>query len=225
MDLKNTVFNLNSVPVFVTELSEDEKISYDDYKTLTQLPMSKREDEKTFSTMLSDSSQILEHPALSKLKSTKLKYIDHYVKNILGCSNKLIMTSSWLTMNQNGSVHERHSHGNVILSSVLYFSENLIDINLAPFYISQKGLSNVFKSFQFQYDIENYNEYNSTNLSLTPKTNTLIIFPGWMLHGSEPQQSRQKRYCIGSNYFLNDTVGTGYHSLSVSAKIIDTSIK
>lgn len=218
------VFNLNSIPVLVTELSNDEKITFEEYQTLIKIPMSKREEEKTFSTMLSDSSQILEDPKLLKIKNTKLKYINEYVKNIIGCSNKFIMTSSWLTMNQNGSSHERHSHGNVIISAVLYFGENLENKNMSSFYISQKGLTNVFSSFQFQYNIINYNEYTSPNLSLTTKTNTLIIFPAWLLHGSEPQNSNFKRYCIGSNYFLNDIVGTGYHSLSVTAKIIDTKI-
>lgn len=218
------IFNMNSVPVFVTNLLNDERITEDEYEILTSIQMEKREEDKTYSTQLSKSSHILDDSRLSKIKETKLKYIDHYLKNIVGVNNNFSMTSSWLTLNQNGSAHERHSHGNVILSCVLYFCENLSDEVMASFYLSQKGTDFIFQNFQFQYDIRSYNEYNSPSLSLPTRTNLLVIFPGWMLHGSEPTKNTTKRYCIGSNYFLNDHVGSGYHSLSIEAKIKDLNI-
>lgn len=218
------VFNLFSIPVLMSELLDFEKITTEEYEVLTSLEVKKREEEFENSTLLSNSSQILEDPRLLRIKETKLRYVDHYLSNVINVTNKFKMTSSWLTINQNGSSHERHSHGNVILSAVLYFGENFSDENLSNFYISQEGTKNIFKSFQFTYDIKNYNEYNSPSLNLKPKNNTIIIFPGWMLHGSEPHNDSNKRYCIGSNYFLNDHVGSGYHSLSIETKIKDSTI-
>lgn len=219
------IVNMSSVPILVTELSGDEKLTREEYDILTSIPLAKRDEEKIFSTYLSESSHILDDDSLNRIKKIKLKYISYYIEKILGVGNKFVMTSSWLTMNQNGSSHERHSHGNVILSSVLYFCENLSDEPMAPFYISQKGLSSIFQNFQFEYSIKNYNEFNSPSLTMPTKTNLLVIFPGWMLHGSEPMNKNTKRYCIGSNYFLNDHVGSGYHSLSIEAKIKDHTIK
>lgn len=218
------ILNMCAIPVLVTEVLPDERITRDEYNILTNLEMSKRESEKDFSTHLSKSSQILEIEGLENIKSTKEKYVNYYLRNVLSVSNKFTMTSSWLTMNQNGSAHERHSHGNVILSCVMYFSEDLRQGNMANFYISQKALDDVFRNFQFQYNTISFNEYNSPSLNLPTKNNLLIVFPGWMLHGSEPMKSSSKRYCIGSNYFLNDHVGSGYHSLSIEAKILDNSI-
>lgn len=219
------IISMSSVPILVTELTEDEGLTTEEYKVLTNIPLAKRDEDKIFSTYLSESSQILNDVSLSRIKEIKLKYINYYLENIVNISNKFVMTSSWLTMNQNGSSHERHSHGNVVLSSVLYFCENLSDEPMAPFYISQKGLSGIFQNFQFEYNIKNYNEFNSPNLTVPTKTNLLVVFPGWMLHGSEPMNKNTKRYCIGSNYFLNDHVGSGYHSLSIEAKIKDHTIK
>jgi len=215
---------MNSVPILVTELLDQEKINRDQYDVLVNIPLKKREEEFESSTFLSNSSHILDHPSLLSIKETKERYVDYYLKQVIGIKNKFIMTSSWLTMNYNGSSHERHSHGNVILSCVLYFCENLSDEEMAPFYISQKGLPHVFQNFQFEYHIENFNEYNSTNLTIPTKSNILIIFPAWMLHGSMPMNSNTKRYCIGSNYFINDHVGSGYHSLNIQASIKDLNI-
>jgi len=219
------IFNMCSIPVFSIELSGHEKITKKEYDVLTQFKMEKRDSELKQSTMLSESSCILENENLKNIKFTKQKYIDYYLKNILKIKNNFSMTSSWLTMNYNGSSHERHSHGNVILSSVLYFCEDLKEDVMSNFYISQNALKDVFKTFQFTYDLSDYNEYNSPSLTLATKTNFLVIFPAWMLHGSEPAEGPFKRYCIGSNYFLNDHVGSGYHSLQINSKLKDTSLQ
>lgn len=218
------IVNMNSIPILITELEDDEKITLEEYQELISLELQKRNEEKTFSTMLSTSTIILENPNLANIKKTKLKYINQYLKNILGISNKFKMTSSWLTLNYNGSAHETHSHGNVILSSVLYFSENLSTENMAPFYIKNLELKNIFSNFQFEYTLKEMNQYNSPSLTIPTKTNLLIVFPAWMKHGSEPMNKKTKRYCIGSNYFLNDTVGTGYHSLSVNIDVKDATL-
>ena len=218
------LFDMWSVPVLMMELEGNEKITREEYNVLTNLPMQKREEEFKHSTLLSYSSQILEDPKLSNIKNTKLKYINHYLKNILHITNNFKMTTSWLTMNLNGSSHERHSHGNVILSCTMYFGENLSNEQMAPLYISQKGLDHVFQNFQFQYDKNSENNYNSTSLTLPTKTNTIVIFPAWCLHGSNPHNSSVKRYCIGSNYFIEDTVGTGYHSLDVKVEVKDKTL-
>ncbi len=215
------IANMNSVPVLVTELANDEKINFKEYNTLVNLEMTKRESEKLYSTLLSKSSNILDNSDLARIKKIKKKYVDKYLKDILGISSNFILTSSWLTMNHNGSAHERHSHGNVMISSVLYFCENLSDEPMSNFYISQQGLKHIFHNFQFEFDIKSFNEYNSPSLNVPTKTNLLVVFPGWLLHGSEPMNKNTKRYCIGSNYFLNDHVGTGYHSLSITSEIKD----
>lgn len=218
------IFEMTSTPVSLINLTGSEKITKDEYKILSNLKMKKRELEIDNSVMLSESSQILEDPELENIKNTKMKYVNEYLNNILGVSNNFKMTTSWLTMNRNGSVHERHSHGNVILSATLYFSEDLIDESMASFYISQKGLDHIFQNFQFQYNRTCDNKYNSQALTLPTKSNMLVIFPGWMLHGSNPHESSRKRFCIGSNYFIEDNVGTGYHSLDVKVQVKDKTL-
>lgn len=218
------VVNMGSIPILILELEDHEKITIEEYQELISLDMEKRDVDATFSTFLSKSTTILKNPKLLKIYDTKLKYINLYLNQILGVDNEFVMTSSWLTVNQNGSAHERHSHGNVILSSVLYFCENLSDEIMSSFYINNNELKDIFKNFQFEYKINHHNQYNSPSLTIPTKTNLLIIFPAWMKHGSEPMNKNTKRYCIGSNYFLNDIVGSGYHSLSVKTEIVDQTL-
>ena len=40
------------------------------------------------------------------------------------------------------------------------------------------------------------------------KTGDVVIFPGWILHGTTPNKSDMDRIVIGANYFINGTVGT-----------------
>lgn len=215
---------MNSIPILIKELEDNEKITSEEYQELISLELEKRDQEKTFSTMLSTSTVILENSNLRNIKNTKLKYVNYYLQDILGISNEFKMTSSWLTLNNNGSAHESHSHGNVILSSVLYFCENLSTENMASFYIKNLELKHIFSNFQFEYTLKEMNQYNSPSLTIPTKTNLLVIFPAWLKHGSEPMNKNTKRYCIGSNYFLNDTVGTGYHSLSVNVDVKDKTL-
>jgi hypothetical protein len=86
---------------------------------------------------------------------------------------------------------------------------------MAPINFGQDGLDNIFRTFQFDFKQIDRNQYNNKILTIYPKTNTLIVFPGWVKHETEEATSTTKRYCIGSNYFFIGESAGGYHNITI----------
>lgn len=207
------VINLFSVPIFVHELDFSERITNEEAYVLKNIKLTKQYGDD--GNYLSDESHILKKFNLDRLFNLCNKYVRHYTENILGVTDEFKMFKSWLSMNVKGTKHLAHSHRNTMLSCVLYFDENLSDEPLAPINFGQDGLDNIFRTFQFDFKTKERNQYNNKVLTIYPKTNTMIIFPGWVKHETEEAKSLTKRYCIGSNYFFVGESAGGYHNITV----------
>jgi hypothetical protein len=48
--------------------------------------------------------------------------------------------------------------------------------------------------------------YNYTEYTLYPITNRMFIFPAHLMHKTLPENGNIKRYAIGTNYFINDSI-------------------
>lgn len=129
-----------------------------------------------------------------------------------------ICAGSWLSMNTQGTRHLPHSHRNTMISCILYFDEHMSDQPMAPISFGQDGLDQVFRTFQFQFNVRERNQYNNNVLTIYPRTNTLIIFPGWLKHETEEAKSTVGRYCLGTNYFFQGESSTGYHNIHIDVK-------
>lgn len=207
------VINLFSVPIFVHELDFSERITNEEAYVLKNIKLTKQYGDD--GNYLSDESHILKKFNLDRLFNLCNKYVKNYTENILGVTDEFKMFKSWLSMNVKGTKHLAHSHRNTMLSCVLYFNENLSDEPLAPINFGQDGLDNIFRTFQFDFKTKERNQYNNKVLTIYPKTNTMIIFPGWVKHETEEAKSLTKRYCIGSNYFFVGESAGGYHNITV----------
>jgi len=207
------VIDLFSVPIFVHQLDSTEGITVEEASILKRIDMKKQYGDD--GNYLSDEAHILKTFNLSRLYNLCNRYVKNYTENILGITDEFKMFKSWLSMNVKGTKHLAHSHRNTMISCVLYFDENLSQEPLAPINFGQKGLDNIFRTFQFQFNTNDRNQYNNKVLTILPKTNTIIIFPGWVQHETEEAVSLTKRYCIGTNYFFNGESAGGYHNITI----------
>lgn len=208
------VINLFSVPVFVCELESQDRLQKHEVELLKSIELEKQYGED--GNYLSKESHVLEKYKLDRIRNICDRYVENYTKNIIGITDKFKMFASWLSMNTKGTRHESHSHRNTMISCVLYFDEFMSDQALAPINFGQDGLDQVFKTFKFQFDVNNRNQYNNKVLTIFPKTNTMIIFPGWIQHSTDEAQSTLKRYCLGTNYFFTGQSAQGYHRVKIS---------
>lgn len=207
------IINLFSVPIFVTQLSEFEQFTEEEVYLLKNIEL-----EKQYGfdgNYLSKDIHILEKYKLNRIRDVCNNYVNNYTNNILGINNKFKMFKSWLSMNTKGTRHDAHSHRNTMISCVMYFDEYMSKKTMASINFKQDGLDQVFKTFQFNFDVTEKNQYNNNILTIYPKTNTLIVFPGWIKHETELSDSSIKRYCLGTNYFFEGESAKGYHNIKI----------
>lgn len=210
------VINLFSVPVFVTNLENYERFTQEEVDLLKNIELDKQYGSD--GNYLSKEIHILEKYNLQRIKTLCDSYVKNYTENILGISDDFKMFKSWLSMNTKGTRHVAHSHRNTMISCILYFDEHMSEESLAPISFGQSGLDQVFKTFQFQFKVNQRNQYNNNVLTIYPKTNTMIIFPGWIQHETEEAVSTTKRYCLGTNYFFVGESASGYHNITIDVQ-------
>ena len=210
------VINLFSVPVFVYNLEGPEQFQYDEVALLKNIELDKQYGED--GNYLSRETHVLEEYNLHRIRTLCDRYVKNYTENILGITDNFKMFKSWLSMNTRGTRHLAHSHRNTMISCILYFDEHMSNEPLAPISFGQDGLDQVFRTFQFQFNVKERNQYNNNTLTIYPRTNTMIIFPGWIKHETEEAQSQTKRYCLGTNYFFEGESASGYHNIRINVQ-------
>jgi uncharacterized protein (TIGR02466 family) len=208
------IINLFSVPVFISSLPEEQQFTSEELGVLKSLKMNKQPG--IDGNYLSDDIHILKHNSLTRIENLCDLYVEHYVKNILGINDKFKMFKSWLSMNETGTKHDAHSHRNTMISCIMYFDEHMSQQPMAPINFGQTGLDSIFKTFQFDFQKEKTNQYNSNHAKVLPRTGTVIVFPGWIKHETEEAVSNVKRYCLGTNYFFNGESSKGYHNIKIN---------
>lgn len=209
-----TVVNLFSVPIFVTELTGVERFKPAEVELFKSIEMEKQYGDD--GNYLSKDSHVLEKYRMDRVRALCDSYVHHYTESVIGITDTFKMFKSWLSMNTKGTRHLPHSHRNTMISCVLYFDEYMSDQPLAPISFGQSGLDQVFQTFQFQFNVKERNQYNNNVLTIYPKTNTMIIFPGWVKHETEEAKSTIKRYCLGTNYFFEGESSGGYHNIKIN---------
>jgi uncharacterized protein (TIGR02466 family) len=211
----NDVINMFSVPLYVTQLTGNEKLHRAEVELLKSISMEKQYGDD--GNYLSHDAHVIEKYKLNRIRALIDRHVSHYTEHVLGVLNDFKMFKSWLSMNTKGTRHLPHSHRNAMISCVLYFDEHMSDQPLAPISFGQDGLDQVFKTFQFEFKKKEPNQYNNNVLTIYPRTNTLIVFPGWIKHETEEAKSTTKRYCLGTNYFFNGESSGGYHNITINA--------
>ena len=93
---------------------------------------------------------------------------------------KLKLDNSWVNVQNKNSILNKHSHPDSIISGALYLK---VDKNSSKIYFYNPNIYltfvNVFK--QTEFSCENY--------YFTPQIGDLILFPSWLMHGSNDEKN------------------------------------
>lgn len=190
------VYPLFSTPVYYVE-DTGFRLDQETLKLLEDLPMPQKG-----GPGLTEDLYILKRPELKEAYEVIKHHLDIYVSNICSFKEEFILTNSWLTRNKTGQDHYRHFHPNSIFNGVFYLRA---DPNTAP--IRFHGKTALSKDFNFTYNIENYNIYNSENWQVPVQTGSLLIFPSTLEHSAGVNQSPETRICLGFNSFVRAQFG------------------
>ncbi len=212
--MESFTVNLNPTPILILDYPEP-IISKNEIDIL--LYSNKFVEHATDSVQISKSTNVIRDSNINRLKEKFDAAIEHYLTNLLKVSNKFSMTHSWLTKNSMGNNHGIHDHPNIMLSAVAYFNEfgtvdTFSDLNFVG-----SGIDHIFPNFKFFLDINELNDINTDKYFMPTTSNRIIVFPGSMKHFGSPNESERIRYCLGTNYFLNDIINNDpYSSFKIS---------
>lgn len=124
----------------------------------------------------------LNSDVLSKVNSNIIKEIQNKIDEyaVDYGVRKLKLDNSWINIQNKNSVLNKHSHPDSIVSGALYLK---VDKNSSKIYFYNPNtyltFVNVFK--QTEFSCENY--------FFTPQLGDLIIFPSWLMHGSNDEKN------------------------------------
>ena len=96
--------------------------------------------------------------------------------------------------------HHNHHHKGALFSLVYY-----VQADKSEFKFDTKH-NFLTRSFNFDYNIKEYNIFNSLEVDLKPKTGDMLIFPGYVEHSAKNLDTIDKDI-LGANYFIRGDVG------------------
>ena len=189
------LINLKSIPIY------RENVKFSLNKEELSL-LKKLEFYKNNGFYITLSSEILNDVKFNRIKNFFNQKAEFYKNKILEIKNEIYLTQSWSTINKKGSFHHMHKHPNTFISVVYYIS---CDGGSLFFDLNKSQLE---EGFNFEYNIKNYNSYNSTGYNLNVNSGDIVIFPGWLSHKSIINNSDTDKFLIGCNYFIKGQLGS-----------------
>jgi len=138
-----------------------------------------------------------------KLKNVREKineYAGKYIDDIISVENEFDMVQSWVSKTVPKTGHHNHHHKGALFSIVYY-----VQADKSEFRFDTK-LNFLTRSFNFDYNIKEYNIFNSLEVDLKPTTGDMLIFPGYIEHSAKNLDTKDK-YILGANYFIRGDVG------------------
>ena len=190
------ILPLFSLPVLIDKYPN----SFDDeLKYIRSLPLRNRDRQQVGSTSFSQDNFILNHSKMKKVRVWIQEKINFYINNILGSSNKVFITQSWVVFGSKGQNLHIHNHPNSIVSAVWY---PYLTKEQSPLILTQLGLP-----FTLKLKIKNDNQWNSKSGAAPLETGHLIIFPSSVYHSVDVSDSNDTRISLALNTWTTDEVG------------------
>ena len=106
---------------------------------------------------------------------------------------QLDLYNIWININPPGSYNHLHSHAGSVLSGVYYVDATENQGNI-QFERTDNG------EYHIPAQVEKETYYTSTRATYASKTGALYIFPGWLKHSVQGNQSTADRISISFNY-------------------------
>jgi uncharacterized protein (TIGR02466 family) len=151
---------------------------------------------------VSKNSALLESYGMDRVKNFMVNFTKDFVKNILKIKQEFYLTQSWATKNAKGARHHEHIHPNTLLSCVYYVQADSGELTIST---DRNGL---FPNFDFNFELEEFNNFNSKSWTFQVKTGDMVLFPGHLNHSSTPNESNNDRIAIGANFFTRGIFGS-----------------
>lgn len=181
------------IPIYleICDLDLSNEIQY-----LETVPFSPKDEQgrKSFGEQ-SENTYILNESNLVLLRNWIIDRLNDYARNIMLFDvDDMAITQSWVSMKLKNQGHQPHTHSNSLISGVFYWQDKIEPINFVRqdnHYISVEDLP-----MAMSQDPINSKQISA---SVTPKKNSLILFPSNLIHFVEENPFEEKRYSLAFN--------------------------
>ncbi len=149
---------------------------------------------------LSKDNRILDKHEMNDLRIDLTAMINNYLYSVWQPANEIraYITASWLCFNKTGDSHNKHNHGNSIISGVYYIDSDETDrLNfLAP---KENPLGLYIRT-------KNFNLFNSPNWWLPTPKGSVLLFPSSLFHYVEPTINPNTRISLAFNTYVKGQI-------------------
>ena len=158
-------------------------------KACEKITFSKNENWVSNNHSLSDisfQSNFIEEYDLKLLKKFISSSVDEYLQGTIGQKMPYKIIQSWMTKTVKGEITTLHNHGMFDIAGVYYYKSNSEDGNI-KFINPNAGLA-ASQTFIKEYDVH-----------VEPKEGLLILFPAWLNHMVEMNNTDSERMSLSFN--------------------------
>src|SRR6478736_1541273 len=197
------IFPLFSTPLYVNNLGNFDKpdLRYLDYTHTTPSG-------ESFAFLTSVDKKVLDRPELALVRGLIEKEIEFCARDLYALTSNVefYITNSWVNIYGRGDQAGAHLHHNSLLSGVLYLQ--VPDAGTGGEIVFHKDLHSP-NTFPLAIDPEvvSSNIYNCKMWGYRPKTHDLCIFPSYLSHSVQPNESDEARWSLAFNVFIRGHFG------------------
>lgn len=137
---------------------------------------------------------------LIELKKIIDNEVNAFAENVYKINhNDIRMSCMWANIRSSNSKHHVHLHQNSYISGVIYLNNITTSDPGDIFFVDPRTSNRVL--YANHYD---ENNYMASNWKYTPKTGMMLIFPGWLEHGTDSGSFSHSEYrvSVSFNYVL-----------------------
>lgn len=156
---------------------------------------------------------LLDNNIFAGLKKEIDHHINIYTSDVCKIDNvEFYITNSWGVKHKKNDWAGRHYHVNSLFSGIVYIEceDNSGDL------VFYKGTTHkTITPVDLEFEHTEWNMFNSTTHSITPKQNQIVIFPSHVEHSVNTSDNEKDRLALPFNVYFKGTLGkNNYESLN-----------
>jgi|TARA_R110000824_G_scaffold20653_3_gene77681 uncharacterized protein (TIGR02466 family) len=194
--IEATIHPLFATPVYATHLNRE--LSNIENKFIQK---NKSDTYNNQGNTTSNNSYVLNNKKLINIKKKLDKTIADYFNRVSGTTDKIkpYITQSWLNYTKENQYHHQHTHGNSLISGILYINADEKNDNIM-FYDNKH-------SKIIMPTVKSYNIFNSLTWSFVVKTGDILLFPSNLGHSVQTKKGKNLRISLSFNVFVKGQLG------------------
>lgn len=195
----HTVIPMFAIPIYANNVSFPKDIL--DYVKTLDYKLIASEDGK-----ISLDTYVLDDINLVKLREIIQTQVDIFLRKEMRVKNNadFYLCNSWIMKHNKGDSAPNHHHGNSIISGIMYLQ---CDEQSGELVFSKSSSHTNFIHPCFLLDYDEYNIFNSSDWTFSPKQGDIFLFPSFLEHKVKQSMSEDERYCVAFNLFVKGELG------------------